>query len=298
MKPKGRLLIIGGSEDVGDGDSKNEANKTYEPFEILKELMHSCRNKKLELISTGSRVPKEVNKHYQKAFQAIGYPDPGFISIQNKSEAHQQEFLDRLEDAGGVFFTGGDQFRLATILGGTPVIDVIKRRFYLDPNFLIAGTSAGAMVMSSVMISAGGSDEPMIYGTLMNASGFGFLTTCIIDTHFIKRGRFGRLSHSVVMNPDQLGIGLGEDASLIITKGSEAECRGSGLVVFIDGKYIGQTNITEVGEGDPIFVENLKVHILVKGCRFSLAKRKLYNPAIDLNHEKKSKRKKMPPPGH
>lgn len=280
MIPKGKLLIIGGAEHTGDDmvPSIRDINKKFEPFEILTELLHASRNKKIEIITTGSSVPGEVQKRYQKAFHNIGYPNPGFMSITDKAEARDEDFLTRAKEAGAVFFTGGDQFRLATILGGTPIIDIIKERYRDDKNFLVAGTSAGAMVMSALMIAGGGLEECLIYRNIKTYTGLGFIQNCIIDTHFIKRGRFARLAHAVIINPDQLGIGLGEDTALIIKNGSEAECRGSGMAVIIDGKEIEQTNITSSKKGEPIYVENLIVDILVKGCRFSLEKRELFKP--------------------
>ncbi len=285
MKPKGKLLIIGGAEHTGDEDvlidNKEKKEKGEKRFEILTELMNVSKNKKIEVITTGSRVPEQVQLRYQRAFHRIGYPDPGFINITNKFEAREDNFLSRAEKAGAIFFTGGDQFRLSTILGGTPMIDVIKNRYRNDKTFLVAGTSAGAMAMSSVMITEAGTEEALIYRNVITTSGLGFLNNCIVDTHFIKRGRFGRLAHAIIINPDQLGIGLGEDTALIIKEGSEAECRGSGMVVIIDGKEMGQTNITSCVAGEPVFVENLKVHILVRGCRFSINTRKLYFPAME-----------------
>lgn len=292
MKRKGKLLIIGGAEDIGDEVlPMKEKVKSYEPFEILKELLHASKNKKIEIITTGSMVPEEVFKRYQKAFHSIGYPDPGFMSIQDKLEARDPEYIQRTEKAGAIFFTGGDQFRLSTILGGTEILSIIKKRYREDKDFLVAGTSAGAMAMSSVMITQGGTEEALIYRNLTTTSGLGFLNNCIIDTHFIKRGRFGRLAHAIIINPDQLGIGLGEDTALIIENGSEAECRGSGMVVIIDGKEIGQTNIMNANEREAVFVEDLRVHILVKGCRFSISTRRLYRPAIE--ESKKSTRRKV-----
>lgn len=168
---------------------------------------------------------------------------------------------------------------MATILGGTDLIDSIRQRYIDDEHFIVAGTSAGAMVMSSIMITEGGVEEALIDEDLKTSSGFGFLQHCIVDTHFIKRGRFGRLAHAIIIHPEQLGVGLGEDTALIIRNGSEAECRGSGMVVIIDGRLMRQTNISSALPGEPVFVENLKVHLLVKGCRFSIKTRKLYNPA-------------------
>jgi cyanophycinase len=280
MQPKGKLLIIGGAEDKGDDDeivAHDNADHNIERYQILKTLLSASKNKKMEIITTGSTVQHEVKNVYQKAFLKIGHENPGFISINNKIEARNKNYLERIEDAEVIFFTGGDQVRLSTILGGTKLIDLIKRKYIEDKSFLIAGTSAGAMVMSDVMITDGGRKEVIIDQDLKTSSGFNILHNCIIDTHFIKRGRFSRLAHAVIRNPDQLGIGLGENSALIIKHGTDAVCTGSGMVVIIDGKNIRQTNIAVAQTEDSIFVENLKVHILVKGCRFSIKSRRLFN---------------------
>ncbi|MDI9817842.1 MULTISPECIES: cyanophycinase [unclassified Legionella] len=286
MNPKGKLLIIGGAEDkVDQPPSIIEQRKEVARYEILNELLPDCRNKRVEIITTGSIVQEEVKKTYQKVFLEMGYKNVGFMPIKARSEARKKDYLARSEEAGAIFFTGGDQFRISTILGGTPIVEIIKRRYFEDSNFIVAGTSAGAMVMSSVMITSGGLTEALLYRNLATSSGLGLLPTCIVDTHFIKRGRFGRLAHAIIMNPEQLGIGLGEDTALIIKNGWQAECRGSGMVVIIDGRNICQTNITNVKEGEAVFVENLKVHLLVKGCYFSLETRSLANPAMSPNFE-------------
>lgn len=280
MYAKGKLLIIGGAEDMGDTKPCAGENNQGElqRYEILRELFNASQNKKIEVITSGSRYQEEVKQRYEKAFHDIGYQHSGFIQIEDKMEARDTLYLNRIEKADGIFFTGGDQFRLAAILGGTPLIDRIRERYVDDKSFIVAGTSAGAMVMSSIMIIAGGLAEALMEKDLKTSSGLGFLQNCIIDTHFIKRGRFARLAHAVIINPDQLGVGLGEDTALIIKNGSEAECRGSGMVVIIDGKHIRQTNITTVQDDEAVYVENLNVHLLVKNCRFSIKTRKLYNP--------------------
>lgn len=281
MTPKGTLLILGGAEDkVNAPPDIMDQTQEFTRYKILSELVPDSKKKMIEIVTTGSEIQNEVKKTYQKVFLEIGYSNIGFIPIKNRTEANDKNYLKRLEQAGTLFFTGGDQFRLSTILGGTPFIELTKERYHQDKNFIIAGTSAGAMVMSSVMITGGGLTEALMYRNLFTSSGFGFLPSCMIDTHFIKRGRFGRLAHAIIMNPEQLGIGLGEDTALIIQNGIDAECSGSGMVVLIDGRNINQTNITSAKEGEPIFVENLKVHLLVNGCRFSLKTRQILNPAI------------------
>lgn len=283
MRPKGKLLIIGGAEDKGEHEflDKERRNIKFQRYEILKELLINSKNKNIEIITTASRVPQEVRHSYEKAFHKIHYPNPGFISIRKRSEAKNKDYIKRIEHADAVFFTGGDQFRLHEIIGDTEISEIIREKYLHENNFLIAGTSAGAMAMSSIMIVSGGKEEALVNLDLETCRGLELLPNCIVDTHFIKRGRFARLAHAVILNPSLLGVGLGEDTAMIIKNGSEAECRGSGMVVIIDGKNIGRTNISLVKENEPIFVENLKVHLLVKGCSFSFKTRKLSKLSID-----------------
>lgn len=286
MIPKGTLLIIGGAEDKGDNKALDIERKSgeFKHFEILKLLIKG--NKIVEIITTGSEKQHEVKVKYQQTFNKIGFKNAGFIPIEDKNDAQESEYIQRIEKANAILFSGGDQFRLSTILGGTPLIDVISKRYYEDSDLVVAGTSAGAMVMSKIMISEGGTNEALLKNDMKTTSGFGFLEHCIVDTHFIKRGRFGRLAHAVIINPGQLGVGLGEDTALIVKNGKDAECFGSGMVVIIDGSEIGQTNISNVEDEYGVFVENLKVHLLVKGCRFNLKTRMLANPAINPRKKK------------
>ena len=278
MKPKGTILIIGGAEDRVDNknDGHRESNNQYEKFEILKELIPKNGKKgTIEVIGTASGIADEMADMYFKAFKEIGFSDVGFIDIKDKVEAREPKFCEKVEKAHAVLFSGGDQFKLSSILGGTDTLEVIKEKYLKDKDFIVSGTSAGAMAIPKLMIYEGGKHEAMLKEDLKIASGLGIFDLCIVDTHFIKRGRFGRLAHAVVMNPEALGIGLGEDTALIIKNGYDAECRGSGMVVIIDGNEILTTNVTEIEDNDPIFVENLKVDLLVKGNKFSIKERKM-----------------------
>jgi cyanophycinase len=288
MVPKGKLLIIGGAEDKGDEQMAiAELNAQFDQMEILKKLLPPENVKaRIEVITTASDIPDEVKAMYEKAFHKIGYRNIGFMDIQDKMEAREEKYVERLEKAHTVLFSGGDQFKISTILGGTPVAEAIHKRYLENKDFTVAGTSAGAMVLSRIMIQGGGTTEALFNSDLRTSSGLGLIDDCIIDTHFIKRGRFGRLAQAVVINPGQLGIGLGEDTALLIRKGHEAECLGSGMVVIIDGKHIEQTNITNVDDNLPIFVENLKVHLLVKNCHFDIRTSSLCKPAMKRTQSK------------
>lgn len=281
MVPKGKLLIIGGAEDRSDGSAPEmeEKNEQFEHFKILKELLPaSGSGGRIEVITTASSTPEEMEKMYKETSNDIGFKNIGFLKITDKTEARDESCCERIRAADAVFFTGGDQLRISTIIGGTPAEAALKEKYTKDKHFVIAGTSAGAMVMSEIMICGGGTGEALLGSDLNTASGLGLLENCIIDTHFIKRGRFSRLAHAIIINPRNLGIGLGEDTALIIHNGNEAECRGSGMVVLVDGAGIGQTNISEADEACPVFVENLKVHLLTENCRVNLKTRKMSAP--------------------
>lgn len=282
MKPKGTLLIIGGAEDKVDNQYLQIERKSlkFKHFEILHLLLKE--RKKVEIITTASMYQQEVKELYQRTFDKIGFKNTGFIHIENKNEAGLSEYIERIEQANAVFFSGGDQSRLSDILGGTPLIQLILKRYYEDEDFVVAGTSAGAMAMSKIMIYGGGTREVVFRNDLKISTGFGLLEHCIIDSHFIKRGRFGRLAHAVIINPGQLGIGLGDDTALLVKNGEDAECLGSGAVVIIDSTNVGQSNISDEEDECGVFVENLQVHLLVKGCRFNLKSRMISNPVRDI----------------
>jgi cyanophycinase len=282
MTPKGRILLIGGAEDKGDGEEPEIArnNKQFHHYEVLEELISVRRHPRVEIITTATKDPDRTAERYEKVFEDIGIRDLGFIDIADKIDARRERYLDLLRRADAVFFSGGDQFRLSTILAGTPAQELLLDKYEHERDFIIGGTSAGAMAIPNIVLDETESREALLSGDVHTTAGLGFLDHCIVDTHFIRRGRFGRLAHAVIVNPGLLGVGLGEDTAMLISDGSEAECFGSGMVVIIDAKDIEQTNITEAEEGYPVFVENLRIDLLVKGCRYSLRDRRLYRPAM------------------
>jgi cyanophycinase len=293
--PKGKLLVIGGAEDK-EGTQDLEIigkNRNFKPLEILKELIpeHDQKNKTIEIVTTASSQPVEVERMYREAFKNVGFDKISFMDMGNNTDANNPELVKRVQKAHAVFFSGGDQFRLATILGNTDVLNAVRERYLTDKDFTVAGTSAGAMAAAKLMIYFGETNEALLGGDVKISSGLGFIDDCIIDTHFIKRGRFGRLSHAIVMNPNCIGIGIGEDTALIIQNGNHAECRGSGMVIIIDGKDIGHTNIAYADEDYPLNIEGLKVHILSNGTKFLLKERQFIPSAEDMQKERSAMRK-------
>ncbi len=287
MLPKGRLLLIGGAEDKGENKVPIAAHNTqFVALEILKKLVSSkAMDSRIEVITTASGYPDEMRAIYEKAFGRVGYTNVGFMDIRSIADAKNEEYIERINKCDTVMFSGGDQFKITTIIGGTPIAEAIMKRYKTISKFTVAGTSAGAMAMSKLMIQKGGKQEALIDYDLRISSGLGIMEECIIDTHFIKRGRFGRLAHAVITNSGQLGIGLGEDTALLIRKGRKAQCLGSGMVVIIDGRYIEQTNMSNVQKGAPIYVDNLHVHLLVRNCEFNIHTCKLSYTNIKTDDE-------------
>jgi cyanophycinase len=284
--PKGKLLVIGGGQDLSSGKNTLITNSDeLKRFEILMKLIpqkNSHGKKYIEVITTASSEPKEVNKAYLKAFKKIGFSEVGFIFIGSNLESANPKFIKRINKARAVLFSGGDQFRLSTILGNTAVLDAVRKRYMEDADFIVAGSSAGAMTLPDIMIIEGELNEAIKNIPLKVSSGFGFIEHCIIDTHFVQRGRFGRLSEGVVMNPGFIGIGIGEEAALLIKNGNHAECIGSGVVIIIDGKDVGHTNIAFADEDEALCIENLKVHLLSNGNGFLLNERKFIASKKDI----------------
>lgn len=288
--PKGRLILIGGAEDKGEtSESKGYDLKRTKRLEILSELVPVGKQKGgIEIITTASSVPVEVNEMYEKAFHNLGFKQINFISIGNHPDAHNPLFIKRIQKAHAVLFSGGDQFRLSTILGNTDILEAVKNKYLTDPDFIVAGTSAGAMAAATLMMYEAENLETLVKENMKISSGLGFLDACIIDTHFTSRGRFGRLAQAVVMNPTCVGIGLSENTALIIKKGREAYCIGSGMVIIIDGKTVEHTNIAYADDDESLCIENLRVHILCDGNGYMLENRKFIADKKDIRREKRA----------
>ncbi|MCZ8285404.1 MAG: cyanophycinase [Bacteroidia bacterium] len=278
MIPKGKLIIIGGAVDKGsftDSDINNKnSDKHIKFFEtgILRRLINESKYKeesRIEVITTASKIPKEVGPEYVKALQSLGATNVGVLDIEKRDQALQQESVDRLRAADVVMFTGGDQLRLTSILGGTAFHKLLLNK-YQNEAFIFAGTSAGAAAASNNMIYQGSSSEALLKGEVKITSGLGLIDDVVIDTHFVHRGRIGRLFQAVVGNPIVLGIGLGEDTGLLITEGHMMEAIGSGLVILVDGQQIKDTNITQVEMSQPISIKNLIVHVMSMGDVYDL----------------------------
>lgn len=278
-KPKGILIAIGGAVDSGTGSENDNSEKGSNKFleaGILKRMVDELAGvtKRIEVITTASMIPEETGQHYVDAFAQLQNENVGLIHIKKREDTSVESYYKRLEAAEGILFTGGNQLRLSSIFGGTKILSLLLSR-YKNEHFVVAGTSAGAMAMSMVMIYGGSSSEALHKGEIKLSRGFGFMEEVIFDSHFIQRGRFGRLCQAVAKNPASVGIGLGEDTGLLITNGHYMEAIGSGLVTIVEGRSITYTNIADIENGEPISIENLTVHILSKGHFYCLSQRHL-----------------------
>lgn len=286
---KGKLISIGGAEDKGteaEPDFIQKNNLNFFELGILKRVVEEIggSHSNIEVITTASSIPEEVGENYLKAFGKIGCDNVGIIHIKYREDADNPDFIKRIKNCAGVMFSGGNQLRLTTILGGSELMNIIHHR-YENENFIVAGTSAGAMAMSNTMIYHGNSTTAHLKGEVRITTGLAFLQNVIIDSHFEKRGRFGRLAQAVGCNPSCVGIGLGEDTGLIISEGNHFEAIGSGCVIIVDGHKIRHSNIADIPEGSPISLENLIVHVMVDGDSYDLKERQFHGNFISLMQE-------------
>lgn len=280
IAPKGKLIIIGGSVDKGSYFKETENQPTNLKF-FEKGILRRISNEsikgnfsRIEIITTASSIPLEVGEEYINAFKQLDILNTAVLNVRTREDANSAEFLDRLAKADIVMFTGGDQLRLTSIFGGTAFHQLLLDR-YQNEHFVISGTSAGAAASSNNMIYQGSSSEALLKGEVKITGGLGFINNVIIDTHFVQRGRIGRLLYACASNPVNIGIGLGEDTGLLILDGNSMEAIGSGLVILVDGTSMRHTNITDVEIGQPVSIENLTVHVMSFGDRFDLKSKRL-----------------------
>ena len=283
--PKGKLITVGGAEHKGTDKEAGEYyrnNLNFFELGILRRIVQEAGGPmaRIEVITTASMIPYEVGENYLNAFGKIGCTDIGVMHIRTRQDAMDKEYIERIRHCDAVMFSGGNQLRLSATDGGTEFLTILKRR-YKEENFLIAGTSAGAMAMSNTMIYEGNAARAHLKGEVKITTGLGFINSVIIDSHFEKRGRFGRLVQAVATNPSCIGIGLGEDTGMLITEGNKMEAIGSGLVVIIDGHDILHSNIADIPEGNPISIENLKVHFCENGNGYLIKERKFLPEASE-----------------
>ena len=256
-RKRGWIIAIGGAE--------NKENDRR----ILERFVRASGGARSDIvvIPTASRV-HETGPRYEQVFSDIGARRVTVMDFDTRRDSQEAGRLRRLEEASGIFFTGGNQLRLTTLLGGTPVAKLIRTAN--ARGVTVGGTSAGASILSEHMIAAGDEGSSVVAGSVRLAPGLGLTNRFIIDQHFRQRDRLGRLLTALAYNPFAVGIGLDEDTAAVIGPDETVEVEGSGAVTIVDAAECSYSSIDSVEEGQPASVLGLKLHILVAGATFDL----------------------------
>jgi cyanophycinase len=256
-KPRGLLFAIGGAEDkVGDRA-------------ILSEVVARAGGKKavIALFPTASTIPGELADMYEAIFRSMG-AEVRVVWVKTRADAEDPEILGQLEGATAIFFTGGAQGRIVTLLGGTPLAQTIRRAH--RSGALVAGTSAGASVVCDHMIIQGKKGYAPKRRSVTLGPGLGLTKRLVIDQHFAQRHRIGRLFSAVALNPFLIGVGIDEDTGVVIGADNKMEVVGRGTVTVIDGAKIIHTDIHETHETEPAALLGVQVHVLTRGYGFDI----------------------------
>ncbi|MEO1400840.1 MAG: cyanophycinase [Cyanobacteria bacterium J06635_1] len=263
--PKGTLLIIGGAEDK------------QETCQILREFVHKAggMNANIAVLTAATSLPDEVGDDYIHVFERLGAKAVHVIHTETRDDAEQTNTLETLQQATGIFFTGGDQRRLIELIKDTEADRLIHER--CQAGVIVAGTSAGAAMMPDVMIEAGDSTTNPRPETVEMGPGLGFLPGIVIDQHFSQRGRLGRLLTALVLEPSILGMGIDEDTAILV-EGTEFVVIGSGAVTVVDESDSGYNNLDQLLHDEDLAVFGVKMHVLPNGYRFDLSQRKPIRP--------------------
>ena len=257
---RGTLIIIGGHED------RNPEGERL----ILREVARRVNGGKLVLATVASHQPQGYFDDYEKAFADMNLGELVELYVEDRSEASDREKLSVIDDAAAVFFSGGDQLRITSQIGDTSIEAKVRKLF--ERGGLIAGTSAGASVMSDTMLVKGTSSETHRIGDLHMSPGLGLMRDVIIDQHFAERGRFGRLLGAVAHNPRVLGIGIDEDTAAVV-EGDSFHVIGSGAVYVVDGEHVSHSNVAEARPERVLSMHGVRVHVLGTGDAFDLKNR-------------------------
>ena len=256
----GTLVIIGGHEDK-EGDK-----------EILREVAAKIGSGKLVVTTVASNEPDGLFEQYERLFRGLGVKHVHKLAVDTREEAREEATAKVLDDATGLFFTGGDQLRITSQIGDTPVFQKLQE--LTGRGGVIAGTSAGASVLCETMLVSGEANgSAKVEETIRMAPGLGLITDVIIDQHFAERGRMTRLLAAVAQNPAVLGLGIDEDTAVVV-EGGRFRVVGNGAVYVVDGSTVTASNIAEEFGDAALSVYDVKLHVLSAGDRFDLKDRK------------------------
>ncbi|OUL37040.1 cyanophycinase [Nostoc sp. T09] len=258
---KRQLVIIGGAEDK-EGDCQ-----------ILREFLRRAGGTKAHIVimTAATELPREVGENYIRVFERLGAEKVRIVDTETRDDASSSTALEAVENATGVFFTGGDQARITSILKDTQLDEAIHKRF--AEGIVVGGTSAGAAVMPDKMIVEGDSETNPRIEIVDMGPGMSFLPGVVIDQHFSQRGRLGRLISALLQEPADLGFGIDENTAMVVTD-NQIEVVGEGAVTIVDESEATHNNIDEILRDEPLAIFGAKLHILPHGYKFDLKTRK------------------------
>ena len=258
---RGKLVAIGGAEEK-EGDCT-----------VLKEFVRLAKGPKARLVvmTVATDEPEESGREYVEAFKSLGVDEVSWVDVSERADATDEGALELIRKATGLYFTGGDQLHVTSLLGGTEMQRLINQRY--ERGMVVGGTSAGAAMMSNSMIIGGDSDESPRFEGVELAPGMDLIVGALIDTHFSQRGRHGRLLTAVAHYPQDLGLGIDENTAMVVD-GTEFTVAGEGAVTVIDGGGMTHTTLPHLKKGDGVTLHDVKVHVLSAGAKFDLANRR------------------------
>lgn len=268
---KGYLVLIGGAEDKRD-------NKI-----ILKRTVELNNSKNISIIPTASNYPAGLAEDYHYAFRDIGVENIYTIDIRDKADADNSDYKEKINNSDLIFFTGGDQAKLVNTLKGTEILKIIFEKY--NTGCTIAGTSAGAAAAGDP-IFYDGDYEGLKKGSIRISEGFGFIKNVTIDTHFVNRGRLGRLTQFLCTGKSSKGIGLGENTAIIIYPSNYFEVIGAEMVTVLSTDEVTYNNYDEISDSDPIIIDGLKVGFLQHGSIFNLNKWKIETSCFEKTYSR------------
>lgn len=262
---RGFIIPIGGGED---------RVKEMQIHRRFVELSGGA-NADIIVIPTASQLEK-TGSDYLRIFRDLGAGQVEFLPINTRADCENPKFVEMLDRATGIFLTGGNQLRLSTILGGTLVARKIRRRN--AAGVPVAGTSAGASIMSEHMVASGDSNASPTEGSVNLAPGLGLTNAVIIDQHFTQRNRLGRLLAASSYNPFLIGLGIDEDTAAFIGPDNVFEVVGSGTVTVVDASQLSHSSMWLANRGEAISLLGLRLDVMGEGCRYDLTNRQAYAP--------------------
>lgn len=258
---RGYIVPIGGAED------KEGASQILRRFIDVS----GGSGSRIVIIPTASKL-EDTGRRYEKVFRKLGADEAKALPLATRDDAAKREWLEYIEAANGIFITGGNQLRLTTILGGTPVAKAIRRAN--ARGVAVGGTSAGAAILSEHMVAYGAEGHTPHAGAVALAPGFGLTNRIILDQHFRQRDRLGRLLTALAYNPFAVGVGLDEDTAAFIDPERKLTVVGSGALTIIDAMDLTHSSIAEAKQGNPVCMTNIRLHVLIEGGTFDLETRR------------------------